>query len=327
MHLPKGRPLKICAVKPYDLPLEEIQRRVREAWDRGATEVCMQGGIHPSYTGATYLEICRAVKAEAPGMHVHAFSPLEVWQGARTLGIPLRDYLAQLKAAGLGTLPGTAAEILDDEVRRVICHDKVTTAEWLEVMRTAHGLGLRSTSTIMFGHMEKFEHWARHLLRLRALQVETGGITEFVPLPFVHMESPIYRKGKARRGPSFRETVLMHAVGRLALHPVIPNIQASWVKLGAEGVKACLRAGVNDMGGTLMNETISRSAGASHGQEMTAMEMEALLESIGRIPRQRTTLYGTPADSAKVKARAVTTPVEPVRIEFRKKEIASICAV
>ncbi|MFC6520959.1 5-amino-6-(D-ribitylamino)uracil--L-tyrosine 4-hydroxyphenyl transferase CofH [Undibacterium arcticum] len=300
---------------------------MREAWDRGATEVCMQGGIHPSYTGATYLEICRAVKAEAPGMHVHAFSPLEVWQGARTLGIPLRDYLAQLKAAGLGTLPGTAAEILDDEVRRVICHDKVTTAEWLEVMRTAHGLGLRSTSTIMFGHMEKFEHWARHLLRLRALQVETGGITEFVPLPFVHMESPIYRKGKARRGPSFRETVLMHAVGRLALHPVIPNIQASWVKLGAEGVKACLRAGVNDMGGTLMNETISRSAGASHGQEMTAMEMEALLESIGRIPRQRTTLYGTPADSAKVKARAVTTPVEPVRIEFRKKEIASICAV
>lgn len=287
----------------------------------------MQGGIHPSYTGATYLEICRAVKAEAPSMHVHAFSPLEVWQGAKTLGVPLRDYLAQLKDAGLGTLPGTAAEILDDEVRQVICHDKVNTQQWLEVMRTAHSLGLRSTSTIMFGHMEKFEHWARHLLHLRALQIETGGITEFVPLPFVHMESPIYRKGNARRGPSFRETVLMHAVGRLALHPVIPNIQASWVKLGAQGVKACLRAGVNDMGGTLMNETISRAAGASHGQEMTAMDMEAMLRSMGRTPHQRTTTYGTPPADAKAKARAVTTPVEPVRIDFRKREAATATAV
>ncbi|MGO4395919.1 5-amino-6-(D-ribitylamino)uracil--L-tyrosine 4-hydroxyphenyl transferase CofH [Variovorax sp. M-6] len=322
----KGKTTEDLRGKPYDLPLEEIQRRVREAWDRGATEVCMQGGIHPAYTGATYLEICRAVKAEAPGMHVHAFSPLEVWQGAKTLGLPLRDYLAQLKDAGLGTLPGTAAEILDDEVRQVICHDKVDTAQWLEVMRTAHGLGLRSTSTIMFGHMEKFEHWARHLLHLRALQLETGGITEFVPLPFVHMESPIYRKGKARRGPSFRETVLMHAVGRLALHPVIPNIQASWVKLGAEGVKACLRAGVNDMGGTLMNETISRAAGASHGQEMTAMDMEAMLRSMGRVPLQRTTAYGTPPADAKAKARAVTTPVSPVRIDFRQREPAAATA-
>jgi len=323
----KGKTTEDLRGKPYDLPLEEIQRRVREAWDRGATEVCMQGGIHPSYTGATYLEICRAVKAEAPSMHVHAFSPLEVWQGAKTLGVPLRDYLAQLKDAGLGTLPGTAAEILDDEVRQVICHDKVNTQQWLEVMRTAHSLGLRSTSTIMFGHMEKFEHWARHLLHLRALQIETGGITEFVPLPFVHMESPIYRKGNARRGPSFRETVLMHAVGRLALHPVIPNIQASWVKLGAQGVKACLRAGVNDMGGTLMNETISRAAGASHGQEMTAMDMEAMLRSMGRIPHQRTTTYGTPPADAKAKARAVTTPVEPVRIDFRKREAATATAV
>ena len=314
----KGKTTEDLRGKPYDLPLEEIQRRVREAWDRGATEVCMQGGIHPSYTGATYLEICRAVKAEAPEMHVHAFSPLEVWQGAKTLGLPLREYLSMLKEAGLGTLPGTAAEILDDEVRQVICHDKVTTDQWLEVMRTAHSLGLRSTSTIMFGHMEKYEHWARHLLHLRALQVETGGITEFVPLPFVHMESPIYRKGKARRGPSFREVVLMHAVGRLALHPVIPNVQASWVKLGADGVIACLQAGVNDMGGTLMNETISRSAGAAHGQEMTAMDMETLLRNMGRIPRQRTTAYGVPTEAAKEKARAVTTPVEPVRLLFRK---------
>ncbi|MEJ8823790.1 5-amino-6-(D-ribitylamino)uracil--L-tyrosine 4-hydroxyphenyl transferase CofH [Variovorax humicola] len=321
----KGKTSEDLRGKPYDLPLEEIQRRVREAWDRGATEVCMQGGIHPSYTGATYLEICRAVKATAPDMHVHAFSPLEVWQGAKTLGLPLRDYLAQLKDAGLGTLPGTAAEILDDEVRKVLCHDKVNTQQWLEVMRTAHGLGLRSTSTIMFGHMERFEHWARHLLHLRALQIETGGITEFVPLPFVHMESPIYRKGNARRGPSFRETVLMHAVGRLALHPVIPNIQASWVKLGAQGVKACLDAGVNDMGGTLMNETISRAAGAAHGQEMTAMDMEAMLRAMGRVPRQRTTAYGTPPAHIMAKARAVTTPVEPVRIDFRKRAPAGSC--
>lgn len=323
----KGKASEDLRGKPYNLPLEEIQRRVREAWDRGATEVCMQGGIHTSYTGATYLEICRAVKAEAPGMHVHAFSPLEVWQGAKTLGLPLRDYLAQLKDAGLGTLPGTAAEILDDEVRQVICHDKVNTEQWLEVMRTAHSLGLRSTSTIMFGHMERFEHWARHLLHLRALQIETGGLTEFVPLPFVHMEAPIYRKGNARRGPSFRETVLMHAVGRLALHPVVPNIQASWVKLGAQGVQACLRAGVNDMGGTLMNETISRAAGASHGQEMTAMDMETMLHSMGRIPHQRTTTYGVPPDDAKAKARAVTTPVEPVRIDFRKREAPTTTAV
>ncbi len=315
----KGKATEDLRGKPYDLPIDEIQRRVREAWDRGATEVCMQGGIHPSYTGATYLEICRAVKQEAPQMHVHAFSPLEIWQGAKTLGLPLRDYLLQLKDAGLSTLPGTAAEILDDEVRQVICQDKVTTQQWLEVMRVAHGVGLRSTSTIMFGHMERLEHWARHLLHLRTLQIETGGITEFVPLPFVHMESPIYRKGRARRGPSFREAVLMHAVGRLALHPVIPNIQASWVKLGTEGVKACLNAGVNDLGGTLMNETISRAAGASHGQEMTAMDMEAMLRAMGRNPRQRTTLYTAPPADAQARARNVTTPVEPVRIELRRK--------
>ncbi|MEO5882718.1 MAG: 5-amino-6-(D-ribitylamino)uracil--L-tyrosine 4-hydroxyphenyl transferase CofH [Caldimonas sp.] len=315
----KGKSTEDLRGQPYDLPLEEIRRRVQEAWDRGATEVCMQGGIHPSYTGATYLDICRAVKAQVPEMHVHAFSPLEVWHGAATLGMPLRDFLAELRDAGLGTLPGTAAEILDDEVRRVICPDKVNTEQWLEVMRTAHGLGLRSTSTIMFGHVERLEHWARHLLRLRALQNETGGITEFVPLPFVHMESPIYRKGRARRGPTFRETVLMHAVARLALHPVIPSIQASWVKLGAEGVKACLRAGANDLGGTLMNESISRAAGAAHGQEMTAMDMEAMLGSMGRIAQQRTTTYGAPTADVMAKARSVTAPVQPVRIETRRR--------
>ena len=288
----KGRATEDLRGKPYDLPLEEIQARAREAWARGATEVCMQGGIHPSYDGSTYLSICRAVKQAVPAMHVHAFSPLEVWQGARTLGMPLREFLTALRDAGLGTLPGTAAEILDDEVRAIICPDKVTTAQWQEVMRTAHGVGLRSTSTIMFGHVERLEHWARHLLRLRDLQEETGGFTEFVPLPFVHMEAPMYRKGVARAGPTFREAVLMHAVARLALHPLIPNIQVSWVKMGAPGVAACLNAGANDLGGTLMNESISRAAGAAHGQEMDAHAMQTLITSIGRVPRQRTTLYG-----------------------------------
>ncbi|CAG2142822.1 5-amino-6-(D-ribitylamino)uracil--L-tyrosine 4-hydroxyphenyl transferase CofH [Cupriavidus numazuensis] len=322
----KGKGSEDLRGKPYDLPIDEIQRRVREAWDRGATEVCMQGGIHPAYTGDTYLEICRAVKAVAPAMHIHAFSPLEVWQGAHTKGLSLRDFLAELKEAGLSTLPGTAAEILDDDIRKIICHDKVTTAQWMEVMRTAHGLGLRSTSTIMFGHVEKFEHWARHLLRLRALQQETGGFTEFVPLPFVHMESPIYRKGRSRRGPSFREAVLMHAVSRLALHPLIPNIQASWVKMGPEGVKACLDAGANDLGGTLMNETISRAAGASHGQEMTMQSMEGMLREMGRTPRLRNTLYGTPPAERFERARCVTTPAEPVRISLvsRKPVLAAV---
>ncbi len=289
----KGKAAENLRGKPYNLPLEEIQRRSREAWARGATEVCMQGGIHPAYTGATYLEICRGVKAAVPDMHVHAFSPLEVWQGARTLGVSLEEFLTELKRAGLGTLPGTAAEILDDEVRATLCPDKLKTGEWLEVMRTAHKIGFRTTATIMFGHMERLAHWARHLLRLRALQAETGGFTEFVPLPFVHMEAPIYRKGKARRGPTFRETVLMHAVARLVLHPLIANIQASWVKLGPEGLKVCLRAGVNDLGGTLMDESISRAAGASHGQEMPPAMMEGLICSMGRTPRQRTTLYAT----------------------------------
>jgi FO synthase len=288
----KGKTHDDLRGKPYVLELDEIANRTREAWARGATEVCMQGGIHPDYTGETYLDICRAVKAAVPEIHIHAFSPLEVTQGARTLGLSLKDYLARLKEAGLATLPGTAAEILDDEVRAIICPDKVNTGEWLEVMETAHGLGLRSTATIMFGHLDRPEHWARHLLRIRDLQVRTGGFTEFVPLPFVHMEAPVYRRGGARRGPTLREAVLMHAVARLVFHPVITNIQTSWVKMGIEGAKACLRAGANDLGGTLMNESISRAAGAKHGQEMTAASMERLIRELGRVPRQRTTLYG-----------------------------------
>ena len=307
----KGRLSENLRGAPYVLDIEEIQRRTREAWSRGATEVCMQGGIHPRYTGETYLEICRAVKAAAPDMHVHAFSPLEIWQGAATMGLTPARFLAHLRGAGLGSLPGTAAEILDDEVRAVICPDKIDTRQWLEVMEAAHGAGLRTTATIMFGHVDKPVHWARHLLRLLGLQKRTGGFTEFVPLPFVHMETPIYLKGRARQGPTFRESILMHAVARLVLHAHLPNIQASWVKLGPAGLKLCLRAGANDAGGTLMNETITRSAGAVHGQEMPPARLEALIREIGREPAQRTTLYGTP-DAARSAAAAGARPLAPV---------------
>jgi len=287
----KGRTEAALRGAPYDLALEEIVRRAVEAWERGATEVCLQGGIHPDYTGETYLGICRAIKAAVPGMHIHAFSPLEVTQGAATLGRSVPAFLAELKRAGLGTLPGTAAEILDDEVRAIICPDKLKTRAWLDVLRAAHSLGLRTTSTIMYGHVEQPFSWARHLLALRDLQAETGGITEFVPLPFVHMEAPIYLRGGARRGPTFREAVLMHAVARLVLHPHITNIQTSWVKMGPAGAAACLEAGANDLGGTLMNESISRAAGTEHGQEFPPRSMEKLIRSIGREPAQRDTLY------------------------------------
>jgi FO synthase len=290
----KGKLSENLRGAPYDLDLDEIARRTVEAWERGATEVCMQGGIHPEYTGATYLDICRAVKAAVPRMHIHAFSPLEVWQGAATLHLSLEEFLGQLKAAGLGTLPGTAAEVLDDEVRRDLCPDKLSAGQWLEVMETAHRVGFRTTATIMYGHIDRPAHWARHLSSIRALQERTGGFTEFVPLPFVHMEAPIYLKGRARRGPTFRESLLMHAVARLALHPLVPNIQASWVKMGPRGVHACLEAGVNDLGGTLMNESITRAAGAEFGEELSPESMEALISSAGRTPRQRSTAYGEP---------------------------------
>jgi FO synthase len=267
----------------------------------------MQGGIHPRYTGATYLSILDAAKRAVSDIHVHAFSPLEVQHGAASLGLNIGNYLDRLRGAGLGSLPGTAAEILDDDVRTTLCPDKLSTEEWLAIVEAAHRRGIRTTATIMFGHIDRTEHWARHLLHIRDLQSRTGGFTEFVPLPFVHMEAPLYLKGRARKGPTFRETVLMHAVARLVLHPNLPNIQTSWVKLGADGAAACLDAGANDLGGTLMNESISRAAGNEHGQEFSPEQMDALIGSIGLAPRQRTTLYAdAPAERQRASYQAPT---------------------
>ena len=304
---------------PYDLALSEVQRRVREAWDRGATEVCMQGGIHPQYTGDTYLTLLRAVKEAVPSMHVHAFSPLEVAHGADTLGITVRGFLEKLQKAGLGSLPGTAAEILDDQIRAVICPDKLRTTEWLKVVAEAHHIGLRTTSTMMFGHIEQPVHWARHLLALRDLQQKTKGFTEFVALPFVHMEAPIYKRGLARKGPTWREVRLVHAVARLVLYPEINNIQASWVKLGASGVGTLLRGGVNDLGGTLMNESISRAAGTQHGQELGPLELEHVVRSVGRTPRQRTTFYQSVPRERLTASFAALPLSEPVQTPYRAK--------
>jgi FO synthase len=318
----KGRLAANLRGAPYLVPLEEIVRRAREAWERGATEVCLQGGIHPAFTGDYYADVVEAIHDAVPGLHVHAFSALEVWQGAATLGVPLEDYLARLRSLGLGSLPGTAAEILDDEVREVICPDKVTTDQWLAVHEAAHQVGLRSNVTMMFGHVEAPRHWARHLLRAKEQQRRSGGFTEFVPLPFVHMEAPMWLQGRARSGPTFGETLLVHAVARLALHPEITNIQVSWVKLGREGVAAALRAGVNDLGGTLMNESISRAAGSEHGQELPPEAMEALIRANGRTPRQRTTLYGeapverrTASFGAAPLAEPVTVPVKDAKLQ------------
>jgi FO synthase len=290
----KGRAHKTLRGAAYDLDMVEFARRVSEAWARGATEVCLQGGIHPDYTGETYLNILSVVKSAAPDIHVHAFSPLEIRQGAATLGLPLHAYLSKLKEMGLASLPGTAAEILDDEIRAILCPDKLSTAQWFAVMEAAHAVGLRSTATIMFGHIDGPRNWARHLNRIRAHQQLTGGFTEFVPLPFVAHEAPIFLKGMARRGPTFREALLMHAVGRLALHPLIPHIQTSWVKMGREGARICLQSGADDLGGTLMNESITRAAGAAHGQEFAPAAIEAYIAAMGREPCQRTTLYGAP---------------------------------
>jgi FO synthase len=316
----KGKMSENLRGRPYDLSPEEIMRRTREAYERGATEVCLQGGIHPEYTGQTYIDICHSIKQVIPDMHIHAFSPLEVWQGAHTLGLSLDDYLGQLKEAGLGTLPGTAAEILDDDVRATLCPDKINSAQWLEVMEAAHKQGFNTTATIMYGHIEKYEHVANHLLKIRRLQAKTGGFTEFVILPFIHMEAPMFLKGGARKGPTFREAVLMHAVSRLVLNPLFKNIQASWTKLGPDGLKACLNAGVNDLGGTLMNETITRAAGASHGQETSPEQMEAIITGMGRTPRQRTTSYGEVSPLQHQRALGAKVLLEPEYTSAKKYE-------
>ncbi|MBT4523096.1 MAG: 5-amino-6-(D-ribitylamino)uracil--L-tyrosine 4-hydroxyphenyl transferase CofH [Halieaceae bacterium] len=287
----KGKASEDLRGRPYDISAQEIARRCTEAWERGATEVCMQGGIHPDYSGTTYLDILRTVKAATPGMHIHAFSPLEVWQGAATLDIDFKTFYQQLREAGLGSLPGTAAEVLHDEVRDQLCPDKLNTAQWLETMEAAQRAGFKTTATIMYGHVDEPRHWASHLLHIRELQQRTGGFTEFVPLPFVHMEAPMYRKGKSRRGPSFREATLMHAVARLVFHGLIDNIQASWVKMGHAGIAACLSAGANDLGGTLMNESITHAAGTCEAQEWSPSVMEAQIRAAGRVPRMRDTLY------------------------------------
>ncbi len=307
----KGKMSEDLRGRPYVLALDEITRRAAEAWARGATEVCLQGGIHPDFTGQTYLDICTAIKAAVPQMHIHAFSPLEIHSGAASLGQPVARFLKRLVDAGLGSLPGTAAEILDDEVRAVLCPDKINTAQWLAVIEDAHRLGLRTTATIMYGHVDRPIHWARHLLHIRRLQQRTGGFSEFVPLPFVAAEAPLALKGQARPGPTFREAVLMHAVARLVLHTQIANIQTSWVKMGLAGAAMCLQSGANDLGGVLMNESITRAAGAQHGEEVPPHDMERLIAGLGRIPRQRRTDYRDVSAARRV-ASFTAAPLEPV---------------
>ncbi len=287
----KGKTKENLRGKPYLINNDEVADRALEAWSKGAHEVCLQGGIHPHYDGYTYIDICKAIKERVPEIHIHAFSPLEVTHGASSLGLPIDEYLQKLKEAGLSTMPGTAAEILDDAVRENICPDKLTSEEWINVIKTAHRVGIKTTSTIMFGHTEQPADWSTHLIKLRDLQKETGGITEFIPLPYVSMESPMYKRGNSRPGPTFNEVLLMHAVSRIALNPHIKNIQASWVKLGKEGALSCLNAGVNDMGGTLMNESISRAAGSIHGQEFEANRMEEFIRNSERRPQLRNTIY------------------------------------
>ncbi|MEV7243396.1 bifunctional FO biosynthesis protein CofGH [Streptomyces sp. NPDC093248] len=276
----------------YTLSLEQVADRAQQAWEVGAVEVCMQGGIHPDLPGTAYFDIARAVKERVPGMHVHAFSPMEVVNGATRTGMPIREWLAAAKEAGLDSIPGTAAEILDDEVRWVLTKGKLPTATWTEVITTAHELGIRSSSTMMYGHVDQPRHWLGHLRTLAGIQRETGGFTEFVTLPFIHTNAPVYLAGIARPGPSTRDNRAVTAMARLLLHPWIPNIQTSWVKLGAEGAAEMLRSGANDLGGTLMEETISRMAGSSYGSYKSVRDLIAVAEAAGRPAKPRTTLYG-----------------------------------
>lgn len=282
------------------LPLTTIVARAKEAWQRGATEICIQGGLHPKMMGNHYRDILITIKEHIPDIHIHAFSPFEIWYGVKKTGMSLEDFLADLKACGLGSMPGTAAEILDTQVRKLLTRDKLTADEWVEIISTAHRIGLKTTATIMYGHVDGPALWASHLARIRDIARQSpdqngGGFTEFVPLSFVHEDAPLYLKDPAsvRPGPTGEEVTLMHAVSRIMLHGFIDNIQVSWTKLGAQMARAMLACGANDLGGTLMNESISRAAGAKNGQEVTAHEMVQIIRSAGRIPVQRTTLYQT----------------------------------
>ena len=277
--------------KPYTLTPEEVLQRTIEAHQTGASEVCLQGGIHPSYTGDFYIDLVKKIKDELPDMHIHGFTPLEIWQGASTVNKSVETYLTELKEAGLGTLPGTAAEILDDRIRKFLCDDKITSSQWGYVMEVAHSLGIKSTATIMFGHIDDLESWVNHFKLIKSIQIKTQGFTEIVPLPFVHMGSPIFLQGKSMPGPTWDEIVLMHALARIYFYNTVDNIQASWVKLGHDGAKVLLRSGVNDLGGTLINENISRASGANHGQETTDLEFINLIKDADKIPYLRNTLY------------------------------------
>jgi FO synthase len=277
--------------KPYSIDIEEVVARSSEAFEMGASEVCLQGGIHPDYTGEFYLKMVRDIKDAVPDMHIHGFTPLEIWQGAETINMGIEEYLKLLKTAGLNTLPGTAAEILDDRVRKFLCPDKITSAQWAYVMEVAHSLGIKSTATIMFGHIDDIDSWVNHFSLIRNIQKNTGGFTEVVPLPFVHMGSPIYLQGKSMPGPTWDEVILVHSLARIYFANIIDNIQASWVKLGHDGAGKLLHAGVNDLGGTLINENISRASGADHGQETTQNEFIQIIQSNNKNPVLRNTLY------------------------------------
>ncbi|MEM9475151.1 MAG: 5-amino-6-(D-ribitylamino)uracil--L-tyrosine 4-hydroxyphenyl transferase CofH [Pseudomonadota bacterium] len=273
----------------------QVVARAQEAWDRGGTEVCIQGGLHPKMPGSYYRELVLAIKAALPDMHIHAFSPFEIWYGATKSKMSYRAFLSDLRDCGLGSMPGTAAEILDTEVRQKLTKNKLSAEAWVEIIRTAHAVGLPTTATIMYGHVDAPEHWAAHIALLRDIQRDTGGFTELVPLSFVHTESPLYTASPdtVRPGPTQAEVDLMHAVARIMLHGFIDNIQVSWTKLGPERARQMLSRGVNDLGGTLMNESISRAAGSTHGQEITARELCEIIRSAGRVPVRRNTVYKT----------------------------------
>ena len=314
----KGRGHDDLRGKPYNISHEEIIRRTHEAVSRGATEVCLQGGIHPKYSGETYLDIVRAIRSASSSIHIHAFSPLEIDHGRKTLNISAKEFLLELKKAGLNSLPGTAAEILHDDIRAIICPDKLTTKQWIKIIETAHSVGLPTTSTMMFGHVEKTFHVAHHLFELLNLQKKTNGITEFVPLPFVADEAPIFRRGQARPGPTFKETILVHSVARILFQGHINNIQGSWVKMGLQGLKFLLSSGINDIGGVLMNESITRSAGASFGQELQLEEVEGIVNELELNLQQRNTLYDSLNNNLQGLISMQSIPLIPINNDYHQ---------